>query len=119
MKTLTTAAILLALFGAAFAQDSANPDAARQQRMDAAYAAHRDGRAEDRTTHDAHSKGGGGSSGSFRQDARNARHSIHQGARDAGHAIHKGLRATGHAIHDGAKATGHAIHEGFEKATGK
>ena len=118
MKTISTAAALLfALSGAAFGQD--NADAARQQRMDAAYATHQDGRAEDRSTHDAHSTSHGGSSGSVRQDARNARHSIHQGARDAGHAIHKGLRATGHAIHDGAKATGHAIHEGFDKATGK
>ncbi len=122
MKTLPTsvAAIGLALSAAAFAQD-ASGDAARQQRMDVAYATHQDdsSRAEDRTKHGAHSTGGGGSSGSVRQDARNARHSIHQGARNAGHAIHKGLRATGHAIHDGAKATGHAIHKGFDKVTGK
>jgi hypothetical protein len=119
MKTLSTATVLLlALCGAAFAQD--NAEAARQQRMDAAYAAHHDGRAEDRSTHDAANSGShGGSSGSVRQDARNARHAIHQGARDAGHAIHKGLRATGHAIHDGAKATGHAIHKGVDKVTGK
>jgi hypothetical protein len=119
MKTFIPliAGVGIALSGAAFAQDSA--DAARQERMDAAYAAHRDGRAEDRTTHDARSSSHGGSGGSLRQDARHARHSIHQGARDAGHAIHKGLRATGHAIHDGAKATGHAIHEGFDKVVGK
>ena len=111
------AGLFPALSGAAFAQDDAG--AARQQRMDAAYAAHRDARAEDRTSHDAHSGARGGSGGSLRQDARKARHSIHQGAREAGHAIHKGLRATGHAIHDGAKATGHAIHEGFDKVVGK
>ena len=118
MKKLPAAiaALGLVLSAATFAQDGA--DAARQQRMDAAYAAHNDTRAEDRTNHDAHSTGGG-SSGSVRQDARNARHSIHQGARNAGHAIHQGLRATGHAIHDGAKATGHAIHKGFDKVTGK
>ena len=116
MKTLSTAAALLfALPGAAFAQDDA--DAARQQRMDAAYAAHHDARAEDRSSHDAHSTSHGGSSGSVRQDVRAAGHSIHQGVRDAGHAVHKGVRATGHAIHDGTKATGHAIHEGV-KATG-
>jgi hypothetical protein len=115
--SIAAAAVFLALSGAAFAQDGA--DAARQQRMDAAYSAHRDGRAEDRSTHDARSSAHRGGSGSVRQDARNVRHSIHQGARDAGHAIHKGLRATGHAIHHGAKATGHAIHEGFDKVVGK
>ena len=109
------AAIGLLLPVATFAQEGA--DAARQQRMDAAYAAHHDARAEDRTSHDA--PAAHGSSGSVRQDARNARHSIHQGARNAGHAVHQGLRATGHAIHDGAKATGHAIHRGFDKVTGK
>ena len=124
MNKLPTAiaAIGLALScTAALAQDS-SADTARQQRMDAAYAAHHDAsptREEDRTRHDAHAASGGGSSGSVRQDARNARHSIHQGARNAGHAIHQGLRATGHAIHDGAKATGHAIHKGFDKVTGK
>ena len=111
------AAIGLLLSAGTFAQE--NADAARQQRMDAAYAAHHDARAEDRTSHDAPAAHGGGSSGSVRQDARNARHSIHQGARNAGHAVHQGLRATGHAIHDGAKATGHAIHRGFDKVTGK
>jgi len=123
MKTLPTAvaAIGLALSAGVFAQD-APADAARQQRMDAAYSAHHDvssTRAEDRTKHDARSAGGGSSSGSVRQDARRARHSIHQGARETGHAIHNGLRATGHAIHNGAKATGHAIHKGFDKVTGK
>ena len=127
MKTLPTAiaAIGLALSAAAFAQDG-SADTARQQRMDAAYAAHHEAsptRDEDRTRHDAHAAGGGGSSGSgsgsLRQDARHARHSIHQGARETGHAIHNGLRATGHAIHNGAKATGHAIHKGFDKVTGK
>jgi hypothetical protein len=120
MKTLPTAvaAIGLALSAGVFAQDGP-ADAARQQRMDAAYSAHHDvssTRAEDRTKHDARSAGGGGS---VRQDARRARHSIHQGARETGHAIHNGLRATGHAIHNGAKATGHAIHKGFDKVTGK
>lgn len=57
--------------------------------------------------------------GSFRQDMRKLRHSIHQGARATGHAIHQGARATGHAIHRGAKATGHAIHKGVDKITGK
>jgi hypothetical protein len=126
MKTLPTAiaAIGLALSAATtFAQDG-SADAARQQRMDAAYAAHHDAsptRDEDRTKHDARAAGGSGSgsSGSLRQDARHARHSIHEGARETGHAIHRGLRATGHAIHDGAKATGHAIHKGFDKVTGK
>ena len=111
----TVAAIGLLLSAGTFAQE--NADAARQQRMDAAYAAHHDARAEDRASHDAPAAHGGG--GSVRQDARNARHSIHQGARNAGHAFHQGLRVTGHAIHDGARATGHAIHRGFDKVTGK
>ena len=111
------AAIGLLLSAGTFAQESA--DAARQQRMDAAYAAHHDARAEDRATHDAHSAQGGGSSGSLREDTRRAGHAIHQGVRATGHAVHTGVRATGHAIHKGVRATGHAIHEGFDKVTGK
>ena len=121
MKTLPTAvaAVALVLSAAVSAQDTGSADAARQQRMDAAYAAHHDARAEDRATHDAHSAQGGGSSGSLREDTRRAGHAIHQGVRATGHAVHTGVRATGHAIHKGVRATGHAIHEGFDKVTGK
>ena len=121
MKTLPTAfaAMALALSATVFAQDTASADAARQRRMDAAYAAHHDARSEDRATHDAHSAHGGGSSGSLREDTHRAGHAIHQGVRATGHAVHTGVKATGHAIHNGVKATGHAIHEGFDKVTGK
>ena len=97
------AVAFVALSTAAVAQDSS--DAARQQRMDEAYAAHRDAPA----AHDA----------SLREDTHRAGHAIHQGARETGHAIKKGARATGHAIHQGARATGHAIHRGVDKLTGK
>lgn len=106
---------------ATFAQDT-SADTARQRRMDDAYAAHREASAtrdEDRTKHDAHAPAGGGSSGSLRQDTRNAGHAIHQGVRNIGHGVHQGVRATGHAIHEGVKATGHAIHKGVDKVTGK
>lgn len=110
---ITLAVALAALSAGAFAQTD---EAARQQRMDEAYA---------------HSQHGTQVADSgVRADAREAGHSLHQGLRDtghaikkgakaAGHAIHQGLRATGHAIHKGAKATGHAIHEGVDKVTGK
>jgi len=92
------------LSAAAFAQDG-SADAARQQRMDAAYDAHHEStaaRVADTT----------------KRDARAAGHAIHQGVRATGHAIHQGLRATGHAIHQGVRATGHAVHHGVDKVTG-
>ena len=100
--TLLLAASLIALSGAAFAQDDS--DAARQARMDEAYRDHESGaaRAEDAT----------------KRDARDAGHSFHNGVRSTGHAIHNGVRATGHAIHNGVRATGHAIHHGVNKVTG-
>jgi hypothetical protein len=105
----TIAVAFIALSTGAFAQD--NADAARQQRMDEAYAAHRDGPAthaeEDR--HDV----------SLREDTHRAGHAIHNGVRATGHAVHTGVRATGHAIHQGVRATGHAIHKGVDKLTGK
>ncbi len=98
----TLAVAALALSAGAFAQDT---DAARQQRMDAAYA---DSQGNTRVA-----------DSGVRADAREAGHAIHNGLRETGHAIHKGARATGHAIHKGARATGHAIHEGVDKITGK
>ena len=99
---------VLALSANAFAQET---DAARQERMDAAYANSQRG-------------------GSVREDTREAGHSLHNGVRDTGHAVHgvvrgtghavhTGVRATGHAIHQGVRATGHAIHEGVDKVTGR
>ena len=121
-RKLSTALAIafVALSATASAQDSA--EAARQQRMDAAYSAHLNGASttneEDRARHE-RGAASGKSSGSVRQDARAAGHSFHQGLRETGHAIHQGLRKTGHAIHQGAKATGHAIHQGYDKVTGK
>ena len=89
---------LLALSAGAFAQES---EAARQERMDAAYA-------------DSHRTAGEAA----RDDTHRVGHDIHNGVRDTGHAIHNGVRATGHAIHRGVRATGHAIHHGVDKATG-
>jgi hypothetical protein len=89
---------LFALSAGAFAQES---DAARQERMDAAYA-------------DSHRTAGEAA----RDDTHRVGHDIHNGVRDTGHAIHNGVRATGHAIHRGVRATGHAIHHGVDKATG-
>jgi hypothetical protein len=89
---------LFALSAGAFAQES---DAARQERMDAAYA-------------DSHRTAGEAA----RDDTHRVGHDIHNGVRDTGHAIHNGVRATGHAIHHGVRATGHAIHHGVDKATG-
>jgi hypothetical protein len=92
------AVTVLALSCGAFAQDVAS-DAARQRRMDEAYAhAHHD---------------------TLREDTRRVGHDIHDGVRDTGHAVHRGVRATGHAIHRGVRATGHAIHRGVDKITGK
>ena len=104
----TVAIAFVALSGAAFAQDGA--DSARQQRMDDAYAAHRDGPAT-RADEDRH--------GGLREDTHRAGHAIHNGVRETGHAVHSGVRATGHAIHQGVRATGHAIHRGVDKLTGK
>ena len=100
----TVAIAFVALSTAAFAQDTT--DAARQQRMDEAYAAHRDGPAEERHV-------------SLREDTHRAGHAIHNGVRATGHAVHTGVRATGHAIHQGVRATGHAIHHGVDAVTGK
>jgi hypothetical protein len=108
------AVTLVALSAGAFAQGDQS-DAARQQRMDDAYA----------NSHGTHVASSG-----LREDTREAGHSIHNGVRATGHAVHgavratghavhTGLRATGHAIHQGVRATGHAIHEGVDKVTGK
>jgi hypothetical protein len=96
------AVVLLASSCAGFAQEA---DAARQERMDTAYAeSHRAPR---------------GADGTVREDAHRAGHAIHNGARATGHAVHNGVRATGHAIHQGVRATGHAIHRWVDKITGK
>jgi hypothetical protein len=96
------AAVLLASSCAAFAQEA---DAARRERMDAAYAdSHRAPRSAGST---------------LREDTHRAGHAIHEGARATGHAIHNGARATGHAIHRGVRATGHAIHRGADKVMGR
>ena len=92
------AVAFVALSSTAFAQES---DAARQERMDAAYA-------------DSHRTAGEAA----RDDTHRVGHDIHSGVRDTGHAIHNGVRATGHAIHHGVRATGHAIHHGVDKVTG-
>ena len=111
---------LIALSTASSAQDRVSEpgsDAARQERMDAAYRNHSDGpaaRAEDATERDAHKVGH-----TIREDTHEAGHAIHNGVRATGHAIHKGVRATGHAIHHGVRATGHAIHQGVDKVTGR
>jgi hypothetical protein len=110
----------VALSTTAFAQDTLpNPgtDAARQQRMNEAYADHRAGpvaRTEEATKHDARV-----ASNTVSEDTHRAGHAIHNGVRETGHAIHRGVRATGHAIHNGVRATGHAIHHGVDKVTGK
>lgn len=83
----------------AFAQDT---DAARQQRMDDAYAKSRNTQVAD---------------SSVREDMHKAGHAVHEGVKATGHAVHTGVKATGHAVHQGVKATGHAVHEGV-KATG-
>ncbi len=93
---IAIAAALVALSGAAFAQDD---DAARQARMDQAYRDHQNG--------------------TVSGDLHEAGHSFHNGVRDTGHAIHNGVRETGHGIHRGVRATGHAIHHGVDKVTGK
>jgi hypothetical protein len=107
----------VALSATAFAQDDVNSDAARQQRMDQAYAdAHHEGpaaRAEDNAKHDTRVAGN-----TVREDTHRAGHAIHNGVRETGHAVHSGVRATGHAIHNGVRATGHAIHHGVDKLTG-
>ena len=92
------AVAFVALSSTAFAQES---DAARQERMDAAYA-------------DSHRTPGEAA----RDDTHRVGHDIHNGVRETGHAIHNGVRATGHAIHHGVRATGHAIHHGVDKVTG-
>ena len=93
---------LAALSVTAFSQET---DAARQQRMDDAYAdSHREPRTAGETV---------------REDTHRAGHAIHNGVRETGHAVHSGVRATGHAIHHGVRATGHAIHRGVDKVTGK
>jgi hypothetical protein len=98
----TLAVACVALSASAFAQES---DAARQARMDEAYAnSHRETRVADN---------------SVREDTHRAGHAIHNGVRETGHAVHRGVRATGHAIHNGVRATGHAIHRGVDKITGK
>ena len=93
------AVAFVALSSTAFAQES---DAARQERMDAAYA-------------DSHRTAGEVA----RDDTHRVGHDIHNGVRDTGHAVHNGVRATGHAIHRGVRATGHAIHHGVDKVTGR
>lgn len=98
------AVAFVALSTSAFAQDrlpDPGNDAARQERMNEAYSAHRS------------------SLGStVREDTHRAGHAIHDGVRATGHAVHNGVRATGHAIHRGVSATGHAIHRGVDKVTG-
>ena len=86
------ASAALGLSVQAFAQDA--PDAARQQRMDEAYA----------KSHD---------------DTRVADSGVREDLHEVGHDVHQGVKATGHAIHQGVKATGHAIHEGVDAVTGK
>ena len=98
---------VLALSANAFAQES---DAARQQRMDTAYAdSHREGSVREDTREAGHS---------IHQGVRATGHAVHGAVRATGHAVHTGVRATGHAIHQGVRATGHAIHEGVDKVTG-
>ena len=92
----------VAISSTAMAQES---DAARQQRMDEAYA---------------HSQGNTQVADSgVREDVHKAGHAVHEGVKATGHAVHTGVKATGHAIHQGVRATGHAIHEGVDKVTGK
>ena len=113
-KITSFAALALVAFSAAtFAQDArsdAAGNAARQQRMDEAYATHRDAPADHPLAHPV---------AAIKRDTRAAGHAIHHGVRETGHAIHRGVRATGHAVHQGVRATGHAIHEGVNKITGR
>jgi hypothetical protein len=95
---LATAALGLSVH--AFAQD--DTEAARQQRMDEAYA---------------RSHGTQVADSGVREDVHQAGHAVHEGVKATGHAVHTGVKATGHAVHRGVKATGHAIHQGV-KATG-
>ena len=75
---ITLATALAALSAGAFAQD-ADPNVARQQRMDAAYAE------SQRPTQVADS--------GVREDLHKTGHAIHQGVRATGHAIHRGVDA--------------------------
>ena len=98
------AVAIVALSTTTFAQDTLpdpGNDAARQERMNEAYNAHRSGPGS-----------------TVREDTHRAGSAIHDGVRDTGHAVHRGVRATGHAIHNGVRATGHAIHRGVDKVTG-
>lgn len=104
---------------ATFAQDARSDpagNAARQQRMDEAYASHRDAPAAGpvatvkRDTREA--------GHAIHEDTRKVGHAVHSGVRATGHAVHQGVRATGHAVHQGVRATGHAIHQGVDKLTG-
>jgi hypothetical protein len=118
------AVALVAFSAATFAQDArsdAAGNAARQQRMDEAYAAHRDEPAGHPAAHPvaAVKRDTRAAGHAIHEDTRHAGHAIHNGARATGHAIHNGARATGHAIHNGVRATGHAIHRGFDKITGR
>ncbi|HEY9022907.1 MAG TPA: hypothetical protein VIP05_01315 [Burkholderiaceae bacterium] len=94
---IATAALGLSVH--AFAQEG---DAARQQRMDEAYAKSRNTQVAD---------------SGVREDVHKAGHAVHEGVKATGHAVHTGVKATGHAVHQGVKATGHAIHQGV-RATG-
>jgi hypothetical protein len=96
----------------AFAQD----DAARQQRMDEAYAKSHDNTkvADSGVREDLHEVGH-----DVHQGVKATGHAVHKGVKATGHVVHKGVKATGHAIHQGVKATGHAIHEGVDAVTGK
>jgi hypothetical protein len=85
-----------------FAQGG-DADAARQKRMDEAYANSQHG------TQVADS--------GIREDLHKAGHAVHEGVRATGHAVHQGVKATGHAIHQGVRATGHAIHKGVDAVT--
>ncbi len=112
-KIIFAALALVAFTTATFGQNArsdAAASAARQQRMDQAYATHRDAPAESSGVHPV---------AAVKRDTRAAGHAIHNGVRATGHAIHTGVRATGHAIHQGVRATGHAIHRGVDKVTGK
>jgi hypothetical protein len=116
----TIAVAFVALSASAFAQVATrdtDSDAARQQRMDAAYAAHRDAPAD--RDDDGARRNVQVASNTVREDTHRLGHAIHNGVRATGHAVHQGVRATGHAVHKGVKATGHAIHRGVDKVTGK
>ena len=112
--TALVAIASVTLCAGAFAQET---DAARQQRMDAAYAnsqQHGTQVADSGVREDLHEAGH-----SIHQGVRATGHAVHKGVKATGHAVHTGVKATGHAIHQGVKATGHAIHEGVDKVTGK